>query len=242
MAKKTAVKSTARTVASRAVGDPDLGPLKLLPGTWRNKPNLLRLGFNMIALPFGSPGADDVDNYRLLLNHYNEELTFTLVDKKVPNRGLAGPEATDQFVVALNYEQQIRQIATADRQLSGPESGLAGGPNLKIHHEVGQWLYMTNQVSPPFGNPNLRHIGRIASIPHGDSVLALGFSSEFPGGPSIPLINGLPIGVDQAELDITEVNTYLSPYKVFKDNPFKKGMVPGFPGFNPAVSSSKCNG
>jgi hypothetical protein len=55
----------------------------------------------MIALPFVSPGLD----YRLLLNQYDEQLNFTIVDKAVPNRGIGEGIQTDQFIVALDYEQ-----------------------------------------------------------------------------------------------------------------------------------------
>jgi hypothetical protein len=77
---------------------------------------------------------------------------------------------------------------------------------------------------------NGHDIARLGTIPHGDSVLAVGISEEFDGAPTIPEINGLPIGVTQ---DL-ENNPYLRPYKEFNDAPFK-GIVdfPGFPGFNP---------
>ncbi|WP_413934376.1 heme-binding protein [Nitrospira sp. BLG_1] len=193
--------------------DPELGPLKLLPGKWANVPNLQGRGWNMIALPFVAPPPQGVPfplNYRLLVNQYNEELEFTLVDKAVPNRGVrlspGTPANTDQFLVTLDYQQSIKQIAADDF----PKSGLAGPAGAAIHHEPGLWLHMTN------GMTDSLNIARLASIPHGDSVLALGQSSEHPGRPSIPDINGLPIGVDQ---DLK--NPYLAPYKHFNDNLFQ---------------------
>ena len=43
----------------------------------------------MIALPFAHPRtAPFGPPYRLLLNQFNEELKFQLVDKAVPNRGV----------------------------------------------------------------------------------------------------------------------------------------------------------
>lgn len=191
--------------------DPELGPLKLLPGKWANLPNLPGRGWNMIALPFVAPKeAGFPFNYRLLVNQYNEELEFTLVDKAVPNRGVRlglGPDAnTDQFLVTLDYQQSIKQIAADDF----PKSGLAGPAGAAIHHEPGLWLHMTNGITDSL------NIARLATIPHGDSVLALGQSSEHPGRPSIPDINGLPIGVDQ---DLK--NPYLAPYKHFNDSLFQ---------------------
>ena len=39
---------------------------------------------------------------------------------------------------------------------------------------------------------------RLGTIPHGDSVLAIGNSSVVTGAVDIPAVNGLPIGVDQS--------------------------------------------
>lgn len=202
-----------RRLESPKTNDQELGPLKLLPGKWANLPNLPGRGWNMIALPFVAPPPPGVPfplNYRVLLHQYNEELEFILVDKAVPNRGIrltpGSPANTDQFLVALDYQQRIRQIAGDDF----PKSGLAGSPQDVIHHEPGLWLHMTNGVTEGF------NIGRLATIPHGDSVLALGRSSEHSGAQSIPDISGLPVGVDQ---DLN--NSYLAPYKHFNDNLFQ---------------------
>ncbi len=232
--------TTRRIETDPKPNDPELGPLKLLPGKWANVPNLQGRGWNMIALPFVAPPPQGVPfslNYRLLVNQYNEELEFTLVDKAVPNRGVrlapGTPANTDQFLVTLDYQQSVKQIAADDF----PKSGLAGPAGAAIHHEPGLWLHMTNGITDSL------NIARLASIPHGDSVLALGQSSEHPGRPSIPDINGLPIGADQ---DLK--NLYLAPYKHFNDNLFQ-GL---FNAISPndlleeankgAVSSSKCNG
>lgn len=207
-------------------GDKELGPLKLLPGKWANVvpesqgPGLPGRGWNMIALPFVAPKeANFPFNYRLLLHQYNEELEFVLVDKAVPNRGIrlapGTPANTDQFLVALDYQQRIKQIAGDDF----PKSGLAGSPQDVIHHEPGLWLHMTNGVTEGF------NIGRLATIPHGDSVLALGRSSEHSGVQSIPDISGLPVGVDQdlgePGNDQRRGNPYLGPYKHFNENLFQ---------------------
>ena len=218
--------------------DPELGPLKLLPGKWANVPNLQGRGWNMIALPFMAPpqGVPFSLNYRLLVNQYNEELEFTLVDKAVPNRGVrlapGTPANTDQFLVTLDYQQSVKQIAADDF----PKSGLAGPAGAAIHHEPGLWLHMTNGITDSL------NIARLASIPHGDSVLALGQSSEHVGSLSIPDINGLPIGADQ---DLK--NPYLAPYKHFNDNLFQGLFNPISPNDlleeanNGLSSNSKCN-
>lgn len=217
------VKHQVRTFGEPKKEDSDLGPLKHLPGVWKSA----GLGWNMIALPFA--GENSPAHYRLLMNQYNETLTFTLVGKAIPNRGIhiganGSVSETDQFLVSLDYRQEISQIAAADF----PESGLAGDPNLPIHHEAGLWLNMTNLATDGLD------IARLSTIPHGDSVLALGQSSSSKGVSTIPAVDGLPVGVVQ---DLTA--PYLAPYKHFHDNPFK-GVVtaPGFPGFDP-VSPQK---
>ncbi|MEE3852623.1 heme-binding protein [Gordonia sp. LSe1-13] len=197
-----------RTVEIARPGDPDLGQLAELPGTWANEPNLVGRGWNLIALPFATPPGEGF-NYRVLMNQYNEVLKFSLVDKNVPNRGISRNGTTveaDQEVGALDYEQAIKQIAAADF----PVSGLAGNPNAGIHHEPGLFLFMQDQTN---GGPT---IGRLATVPHGDSVLALGNAETTPGPPRIDPVNALPIGVDD-DLD----SPYLAPYKHFVDSHFQ---------------------
>lgn len=197
-------------------GDEDLGPLRLLPGTWKNTPPLAGRGWNMIALPFATSPPNRT-HFRLLVNQYNELLTFNLVDKAVPNRGIQRNGATvekDQFLVTLDYEQMIKQIVADDF----PQSGQAGDPGAAIHHEPGLFLHMTNETTDDLD------IARLATIPHGDSVLALGRSTETKGAPEIPAVNGLPVGVPQ-DLD----TDYLAPYRHFHDNPFQGLFDPVHP-------------
>lgn len=187
-------------------GDEDLGPLSQLPGKWANEPNLPGRGWNMIALPFATPGTRL--DYRLLLNQYNETLSFNLVDKAVPNRGIVAPgaEQSDQFLVTLDYRQCVHQIAAIDF----PESGLAGASGLAIHHEPGLWLHMKNQTDGKLD------LARLSTVPHGDSVLALGTSETIAGAPTIPRVDGLPVGGPR-DLD----HGYLRPYQEFHAKPFE---------------------
>ena len=196
-----------RNIEVAQANDKDLGPLSLLPGVWENTEELNGRGWNLIALPF----ADGRFGYRLLMNQYNEKLHFTEVDKGVPNRGINADGQTgqtDQTVVALGYDQTITQIAGGD----SPDSGIAGDADGKpIHKEPGLWLYMTD-----FTTDNI-DIARLGSVPHGDSLLALGTADSIDGAPKIPPVNGLPLGVSH---DL-ENNPYLDPYKHFEDNPFR---------------------
>jgi len=214
-------KYEARRIFQAKTGDDDLGPLKLLPGKWKSVPGH---GWNMIALPF----AEGPSNYRVLVNSFDEALKFSLVDKAIPNRGLRrsdkGTVESDQFLASLDYEQMITQTDSADF----PESGLAGDPGLAIHHEPGLWLHMENETTNGFD------LARLATIPHGNSLLALGSSTEVKGAPNIPMIRGLPIGTVPVDLD---TNPYLAPYKHFHDNPFKGVYDPT----NPTALLSKAN-
>ena len=154
-----------REITVARTGDELLGPFALLPGTWRGQGR----GWNMIALPFGRTRRPL--DYRLLLNQFDETLNFALVDKGVPNRGVddAHADADRPGDHPLDYEQVIYQVAVVDR----PASTVAGAPGAAIHHEPGLFLNMLNETD---GGPT---IARLATIPHGDAVLALGTSLRY---------------------------------------------------------------
>lgn len=224
----------ARLTAPVAPVPQDLGPLQDLLGVWTGEGT----GWNMIALPFNAAPL----KFRLLMNQYNEELQFTFVDYGVPNRGLSRLDAADpdQRVVTLDYQQKIAQVAAEDR----PHSGDAGDPKLPIHHEPGLWLWERNrrtkddQIVAGVVSQVELDVARLAAIPHGNSVLALGTSQVQEGMPDIPPLSGLPSGqfedVSTPDYDFKS-DAYLEPYKHYIDNPFM-GLVtaPGFPGFSPA--------
>ena len=244
-----------RYIAPAQEGDPVLGPLKMLPGTWANIRAEHRTdeddgefiaegtlagtglspldgrGWNLIALPFIREGGGPP--YRLLMNQYNEVLHFDTVDDKVPNRGInfGTGENTDQSVAALDYTQRIRQIAASD----DADSGKALEDKLPIHHEPGFFLHMKEQTIEDFT------IARLAAIPHGNAANAVGKFIEIDGPPTIPPISGMPEGastfdiVDAAKADFPEEaeRRYLAPYRHFIDDPFLGVLAPPFPGFEP---------
>jgi hypothetical protein len=218
----------------------DLGPLEQLVGVWIGR----ETGWNMIALPFdAAPPAPAGFKFRVLMNQYDEELRFTFVDDDVPNRGLARPDdpTSDQFVVTLDYQQKIAQVAAEDR----PDSnGLAGLRGLPIHHEPGLWLYEKNRrakddsIEDDAVTQVQLDVARLASIPHGNSVLAVGTSDVYEGMPEIPPISGLPSGrfedIRTPDYDFRS-DPYLEPYRHYIDDPFMGNVTdPGFPGFSPA--------
>lgn len=234
-----------KTLSSRgAPPAPKLGPLENLVGVWIARGT----GWNMIALPFhNAPSPPAGFKFRVLMNQYDEELRFTFVDDDVPNRGLVRPGSPDfdQFVVTLDYLQKIAQVAAEDRPDSG---GLAGKPGLPIHHEPGLWLYDKNrrskddEIKGDVVSEVELDVARLASIPHGNSVLALGKSEVHKGMPPIPSLSGLPSGrfedvatPDYDFRDASNPDPYLEPYRHYIDKPFMGNVtVPGFPGFSPA--------
>ena len=229
-------------------GDPELGPLNLLPGKWQGTGT----GWNMIALPFDQAPF----KFRILMNQYDETLDFSFVADNVENRGLDGvldnsdnpsnSSTDDQFVATLDYQQVIKQRVAEDNPDSG---GLAGPPDKAIHHEPGLWLYMKNLrtidkdiAAAPGGGIEVADavlkVARLATIPHGNSVLALGTATCESGMPEIPPISGLPIGrfEDLASPDYDFLtDPYLAPYKHYIEYPFKGDRCDDskFPGFNP---------
>jgi len=212
-----------------------LGPLAPLVGRWEGKGT----GWNMIALPFKDSTNPNIP-FRILMNQYDESLHFSTVSDNIPNRGIN----EDQEVATLDYQQVITQIDAEDFpdtcDPNDPEDpGLAGPDGSDIHHEPGLWIHVKD------GQPTINgiNIARLASIPHGNSVLATGTAQYVDGMPKIPGINALPFGrfesisqIPPDEYDFRDpTEQYLSPYKHYIDKPFtgKVTGVTGFPGFTP---------
>lgn len=229
-------------LSKRGVPSPEeLGPLKNLLGVWKARGT----GWNMIALPYHeAPPPNGGFKFRLLMNQYNEELKFDFVDDGVKNRGLErldapGVNQFDQVVTAIDYQQKIVQIAAEDR----PASQYAGEAGLAIHHEPGLWLWGHNRnakddhIKGDQVSEIELDIARLASVPHGNSVLALGNSACYKGMPVIPKLSGLPFGrfedVISPSYDFKD-DPYLLPYKHYIDKPYQ-GIFAGssFQGFSP---------
>ncbi len=230
-------------------GDAKLGVLKELPGTWVNAHGVEGHAWNMIALPFGNPGS--LGDFRLLLNQANETLEFDLVDLGVPNRGASGK---DQHLASLRYLQALDQLKATDA-VSNPDATvkepatpntndtpktdtLIGGGKVGIHREPGLFLAIAS-LAGPCANLNQPgpDLARLANIPHGDAVLAMGTSvAPFLHAPDLrnpallALFDPMPIGLGSTDIN----NAYFGPYKHFHDAPFKGNVTAaGFPGFDP---------
>lgn len=116
-------------------------------------------------------------SFKLIVRPYVEVLTVAPIGAPVPNRG--GP-AGDLFITGVVYETRISDAETAE----------------PLHVENGMWLYMEGEDPA---------IARLSSVPHGDSILALGSASMIDGPPPIsdesPLPDGQPPDVHLGYLD-----------------------------------------
>ena len=159
-----------------------LGPLALMPGTWKGR------GFNQIWRPFH--GSQD----RFLeLNETIETLQFDEIPGDIPNRGFL---QDDVNLHGVRYLQQIQ-----DAHVLGPNGKLAG-----IHIEPGLWI-STPETSDPQDPPT---VARLANIPHGTSLVAQGKGTPHNGGPEIKSVSITPFVIGDPknliQFDETKLN------------------------------------
>lgn len=123
-------------------------------------------GFNAIWRPHHT-----VQDRFLELNRTDETLLVTEINGPIPNRGLANPDIN---MFGATYLQQINEAGT----------------NSGLHIEPGIWASV-----PPTTDPNIPPtVVRMASIPHGTTILAQGNAQVLQGGPPhIPDTNIFPI-------------------------------------------------
>jgi hypothetical protein len=154
-----------------AIAEPpdELGPLAQLIGE-DGKGEWHGHGFNTIWRPH--PLAEGGQDRFLELNLTDEKLVFSEINGKIPNRGLAMPDIN---MFGLTYLQQIKGV--------DPPEGL--------HIEPGIWINV-----PPTTNPvEPATVVRMASIPHGTTILAQGTALTVNGGPHIAENNIIPFQI-----------------------------------------------
>jgi len=122
-------------------------------------------GFNVIWRPNSTPGQDRF----LELNLTEDSINFTAISGAIPNRGLLQPDIN---MFGLTYMQQIS------------DANLAAG----LHIEPGIWAVVPATSDPAEGAT----VVRMASIPHGTTILAQGTATTTAGPPVIPNNNILP--------------------------------------------------
>jgi hypothetical protein len=154
-------------------------------------------GFNLIARPDGLGGQP----LFLELNQTSETLRITEIGSEIPNRG-DGVADIDLF--GLTYLQKI-------------SDSVAGGA---LHIEPGIWVRLPDDPA----SPNQQNVSRMASIPHGNALLAQGTAIQVsPAGGTFPF---------------DPVNT--APFAIGKPMP-PGGTVSGFPEFDLTVPESATN-
>jgi hypothetical protein len=151
---------------SLTLASPSLGPLAAFTGNWTGS------GFNTIfrpdstqtptPLPIPPPPTDNI----LELNLTSETLAFSPSLGSVPNRGMV---QGDIFLNGIPYLQTISDV-TIPSQKTG------------IHVEPGLWMIVPSTTDPAEGQT----LVRMASIPHGTTIVAQGTSSVTNGPPTIP--------------------------------------------------------
>src|SRR5450755_2000870 len=151
-----------------AAPDPGLGPLAGLAGNWSGQ------GFNAIWRPH--TGASD---HFLELNVTSDRIDLEVIDGQIPNRGLVQGQI---FMHGLTY---LQQISDANVEVNGVPAGL--------HIEPGLWINIPSTTDPQ----ETATIARLASIPHGTTILVQGTATTAAGGPSIPGVSLTPFSIGQ---------------------------------------------
>jgi hypothetical protein len=191
----------AYTPAKDPVAEPpdDLGPLAQLIGA-DGKGEWQGKGFNTIWRPHElAQGGQD----RFLeLNITSEKLVFERIKGKIPNRGLLMPDIN---MFGLTYLQQIEGV--------DPAEGL--------HIEPGIWVNV-----PPTTNPaEPATVVRMASIPHGTTILAQGTTLSVNGGPHIDANNIIPFQIGSApplNTDFAATEATFTELNLAVDTPFRQ--------------------
>ena len=155
---------------------PSLGPLAAFTGTFRGK------GFNTIFRPdTGTPTTLPVpatDDNLLELNLTQETLSFSPSLGAVPNRGEV---QADINLNGVPYLQVINDVTIA-------------GQSTGIHFEPGLWMAVPATTDPAEGTTFMR----MASIPHGTTVLAQGKAVTANGKPTFPVVPITPFAIGSA--------------------------------------------
>jgi hypothetical protein len=145
-------------------------------------------GFNVIWRPNSVPGQDRF----LELNLTTEKLEFENIPGAIPNRGLL---QGDINMFGLTYLQQIS------------DSNLKAG----LHIEPGIWAHVPKTTNPK--EPVT--LVRMASIPHGTTIVAQGVSTRNPAPPTIPKVSIKPFSIgsptdvfDFDEQDLSKPNKF----------------------------------
>jgi hypothetical protein len=199
------------------------------------------LSYNVMPLPqMSSPSGYVLKNCRVsevvMFNPGNDvDPNVVAVPTAAPNRGALSL----QIPTALYYEQQVR--------FAGGGPGVAALPQPQVvHTENGSWLNLItgDKLTGPYGPPTPKGSGlddivlqdpnqqpaditiaKQMSVPHGNSIIALGhFDPVTAGTPTIaPTSSILPVpaGLDTSQYTTTldQENDYQNPLPDYTANP-----------------------
>ena len=142
-------------------------------------------GFNLIARPDKQGGRE----FFLELDATKETLEFTPISGPIPNRG---SEQDDISFLGLTYLQRVNDAFT----------------NGGLHIEPGIWLSVPATTAPQAE----ASVVRLATVPHGNSLLAQGKGFTIEGGPQIEPVSSTPTKVDGEPLkDLGYLDPFLNP-------------------------------
>jgi hypothetical protein len=164
-----------------------LGPLANLAGNWSGQ------GFNAIWRPHR--GASD---HFLELNVTNDQIDLAVINGNIPNRGLV---QANIFMHGLTY---LQQISDANVEVNGTPAGL--------HIEPGVWINVPVTTDPK--EPTT--IARLASIPHGTTILLQGTATTAAGGPSIPAASLTPFAIGNRKQPVDFPEQHLNQNTQFR--------------------------
>lgn len=195
-------------------------PINKLVGTWNSSASN-PTGYNVMPVPAGnkqmqtSTALDDWQNKNF---YYYEEMTFT-APGEAPNRG----QLFQQGCYGLAYEQRV-YFAPNTSGLGGLEyqpAVASAKENALVHYENGLWLHSQFEAQPdgaygaampyppldpstgqpiPTPSPPANPIIKQVSVPHGNSILALGNVTSIDGLPThnVGALNERPFSLDSS--------------------------------------------
>lgn len=178
-------------------------PINKLVGTWNSSADA-PTGYNVMPVPAGNwqmqktVGLDDWQNKNF---YYYEEMTFT-APGEAPNRG----QLFQQGCYGLTYEQRV-YFAPNTAGLGGlayQPAVASANENGLVHYENGLWLHTQYEAQPegaygaplpyppvdpktgkpiPTPKPPANPIVKQVSVPHGNTIMALGTVTSIAGLP-----------------------------------------------------------
>jgi hypothetical protein len=174
-------------LAAAAAPDQGLGPLAGLAGSWSGR------GFNAIWRPH--TGASD---HFLELNVTNDQIDLEVINGNIPNRGLVQSQI---FMHGLTY---LQQISDANVKVNGVPAGL--------HIEPGLWINVPSLTDPQ----EPAAVARLASIPHGTTILVQGVTATAAGGPSFPSVSLTPFTINHPNQTVDFAEQHLNQSTPFR--------------------------